>query len=178
MEKFKELVREIKRDGIEDLLVALEENNFYKAPASSGHHLAKDGGLVEHSSNVAEIALKIAETLGYENKESVLVAALFHDVGKAKYYGKDNYLENILKSGKRSEAKPYEKNKDLMGIPHEVASLHIVSRYIELTEEEAHAILFHNGMYTGLSRDLKGHETQLQMIVHFADMWASRNENI
>lgn len=176
MEKFKELAREIKRDGIEELLNHLEENNFYKAPASSMNHLSKDGGLVEHSINVAETALKIAETLGYENKESVLIASLFHDVGKAKYYDKDSYLENILKSGKRSESKPYEKNKDLLGIPHEVASIHIVSKYIELTEEETHAILFHNGMYVGLSRDLKGNETQLQMIVHFADMWSSRNE--
>lgn len=175
-ERFIELANEITDDGIEQLLDFLDDIGFFIAPASSAHHLSCDGGLVEHSVNIAEIALKIAEQLGYEKRESVLIAALFHDVGKAKYYGKPNYVENILKSGKRSDAKPFEVNKELLGIPHEMASIHLISEFLELTEEETHAIYFHNGMYTGTGRDLKGKETPLQMIIHFADMWSSRTE--
>jgi hypothetical protein len=46
--------------------------------------------------------------------------------------------------------------------------------FIDLTEEEQHAILFHNGLYTPLGRELTGNETPLSMLVHFSDMWASR----
>lgn len=173
-ERFDELLIDIDRGELEELITHLEEIGFYKAPCSTQYHGAYEGGLLEHSLNVCDYSVKVAEVLGYENLDSVKLVALLHDVGKAGYYDKQNYLPNILKSGKISEAKPYEINKELLGIPHEVAGLHIVNKFIDLTEEEAFAIVFHNGMYTGLGRELRGNETPLQMIIHFADMWDSR----
>ena len=45
---------------------------------------------------------------------------------------------------------------------------------MDLTEDETWAILHHNGMYGDLKYTLQGKETPLYLIIHFADMWASR----
>lgn len=172
---FMKYYEKINREGKEELLEHLEEIGYFTAPASSQYHLASDGGLLEHSLNVVKVMMKLAPTLKLDNlEESIIIVGLFHDIGKASYYGKPNYVENILKSGKRSDSKPYENNKDLLGIPHEVSAIHILSKYIDLTEDEAFAILYHNGLYTSTGYGLKGKETPLYLLTHFADMWASR----
>jgi hypothetical protein len=43
-----------------------------------------------------------------------------------------------------------------------------------LTEEEEFGILYHNGMYTALGRDISGKERPLQQVLHFSDMYCSR----
>ena len=65
-------------------------------------------------------------------------------------------------------------NKDLLYEDHEIRSVKICAKFIELTEEEEHAILYHNGLYGSLKYSIQGKETPLYMIIHFADMWASR----
>lgn len=165
----------IKREGKEELLDYLRRTDYFEAPASGGHHLATTGGLLQHSLNVAEMMFNVADTLPDDlNQESIAIVALFHDLGKATYFGKPNYVENILKSGKRSDAKPYETNKERLNIPHEIASIHILAQYIELTEEETFAIMFHNGLYTPLGYAVKNNETELFLLLHFADMYSSR----
>ena len=172
--RFMELYNQIEREGTDQLLDYLELCGYFEAPASTQYHLAKDGGLLEHSLNVTELMLKIAPTLGIESNISIIIVGLFHDIGKAGYYGKTAYTPNILKSGKRSDAKPYEINKEMLNVPHEVSAIHILSQYNTLTESEVFAILYHNGLYTSLGYQLKGNEQPLQMLLHFADMWASR----
>jgi 23S rRNA maturation-related 3'-5' exoribonuclease YhaM len=171
------------REGMEDLLNYLEESGFYKAPCSGGYHLAKDGGLLEHSLNVLHIAEKLsvalygAKNLTKEMKDSIAICALLHDVGKCGDYGKPLYVPNVLKTtGKQSEKKPYERNKQLTNIPHSFKSAIIAERWIDLTEEEEFAIMYHDGLYdreTGGMSIVPGHETPLWFIVHWADMWAS-----
>lgn len=165
----------IERPGMDNLLKWLDESGFYKAPASSRYHLAEEGGLVEHTLNVVDVALKFNESLDRPvDEESLILSCLFHDLGKHQYFGKDFYSKKpLLKSGKEP-AQPYERNKDLISVPHEISSVHILSQFIELTEDETWAILQHNGMYSDLKYQLQGKETQLQMLVHWADMWASR----
>jgi len=182
-EKFNQMYNFIQREGKDELLRHLEEIGYFTSPASTQYHLAKECGLLEHSVNVADLMIKLATPLNQEKPlsndikkftESIVIVGLFHDLGKAGYYGKSNYIENILKSGKRSEAKPYETNKELLNIPHEVSSIHILSQFIKLTEEETFAILYHNGLYTSIGYGLKGNEQPLQMLLHFSDLWCSR----
>ena len=91
--KFLHYAEKIERKGVGSLLTWLEDSNFYLAPASTSHHLAEDGGLVEHSINVCEIALKLNLMLGQPvEDESVLIASLFHDLGMHQYFGKDYYV--------------------------------------------------------------------------------------
>lgn len=83
------------------------------------------------------------------------------------------YVESILKSGKQSDAKPYKRNPELSAVPHAVRSIKLATLFIDLTEAEEWAILCHDGLYDFMKYDLKGKETWLQMIIHWADMWAS-----
>ena len=107
-------------------------------------------------------------------KDSVVIASALHDLGKMGQFEKPNYVPNVLASGKTSDAKPYKTNPELLPVEHEIRSVVIASMFIDLTEEEQFAILYHNGMYGSLKYQLQGKETPLFMIIHFADLWASR----
>ena len=166
------------REGIIDLLDYMNEIGFLEAPCSGGNHLAKKGGLAEHSVNVLTIAEKIGVALlggarYNEVQDSVVIAALLHDLGKCSDYDKPMYVDNILKAGKPSEAKPFKRNPELSAVPHAVRSIKLATLFIDLTEAEEWAILCHDGLYDFMYKELKGKETWLQMIIHWADMWAS-----
>lgn len=175
---FRSSLMKTNREGMLDLLDFMKDIGFLDAPCSGGNHLAKKGGLLEHSVNVLRCAEKIGVALlgGAEyNKvqDSVVIAALLHDLGKCGDYNKPMYVDNILKSGKPSEAKPFKRNPDLSAVPHAVRSIKLATLFIDLTEDEEWAILCHDGLYDFMKYDMKGHETWLQMIIHWADMWAS-----
>lgn len=167
------------REGIEDLIRHMERIGFFEAPCSSGYHLCKEGGLAEHSWNVLCIARYMVDALYPDEaieyvSEQVTIAALLHDLGKCGQFGKAEYVPNILKDGEQSKKKPFERNKELLNVPHEIRSVAIATMFIDLTEEEQHAILYHNGLYGPLKNMIQGNETPLYMLIHFADMWASR----
>lgn len=180
-EKIIDMLMHLHRDGMEDLIQQMTEMGFWTAPASGGNHLHVEGGLAQHSLNVAQAAEKIGlALLGAEeyNKihNSIITCALLHDLGKCGDWGKSLYVENILKTGKRSEAKPWKRNPELTNIPHGVRSVLILEKYLfDLTEEEEYAIMFHDGLYEPSNvAVVRGHETPLYMILHWADMWASK----
>ena len=166
------------REGIKSLLAYMDENGFYTAPCSTQYHLCKEGGLAEHSLNVYRTMLKFynAQDFTFPFGNSIEVVALLHDLGKMGHHGKFNYVPNILKDGSISKTKPYETNKNLLGVPHEVESIVIAERFITLTEEEEYAILYHNGLYGDFKYEINGKERPLQMLLHFADLWCSRME--
>lgn len=177
-EKMIEYLLPTDREGMEDLIDYLEESNFFKAPASSGHHLHKEGGLAEHSYNVMSFATHIAHAILPEQEykemyDSIIIAALLHDVGKCGDFEKPMYVENVLKSGNVSDAKPYKRNPNLLSLDHATRSLCIIEKFIDLTEDEEYAIRFHDGLYEPNNYSLKGNETKLQMIIHYADFWCS-----
>ena len=168
-----------KREGIEDLVDYMEEIGFFSAPCSGGYHLACEFGLVQHTRNVMEYAEKLGVAwLGGKayNKiqDSVVIVSALHDLGKCGQFGKPLYVSNTLKSGEASASKPYKTNPDLMTLPHEVVSVIEATKFIDLTEDEQRAIAWHNGLYGCFKYDIQGKETPLYMILHFADMWASR----
>ncbi len=174
-----------KRDGMDDLLDLMDEIGYFTAPASSGggRHSAEEGGLAQHSLNVLTVAEKLSVALkGGKNitddfRNSLVIVCLLHDLGKCGDYGKKMYVPNILKSGKQSDAKPWERNKALTNIPHAFRSVIMAERWLDLTEDEEYAIMYHDGLYdreTGGTAVIQGHETELLMILHWADMWSSR----
>lgn len=169
------------RKGKFDLLDHMYDIGFFEAPCSGQYHLAEPGGLAEHSLNVYKMMdllnKVVTDSYGTEGlfpQETIIIVSILHDLGKCGQFGKPNYTENRLKNGELSSSKPYQTNPDLLYVPHEIRSIQIASRFIELTEQESFAILQHNGMYGELKYSLQGKETPLQMLLHFADMWASR----
>lgn len=172
-DKIKELLKQTERAGIEDLIEWMENNGFFDAPCSSKYHLAQPEGLAEHSLNVFRAALDLskalyAEKITFDFINSIIICSLLHDLGKAGQFGKPAYIENEDPANGA-----YRSNKELLYVPHEVRSVAIASRFIELTEEEQFAICYHNGLYAELT-SFKGNETPLLLILHFADMWAAR----
>ena len=167
------------RPGMEDLIDYMTECGFFEAPYSSQFHLATKFGLVHHTRNVMETAERIGVALlgGAEyNKiqESVIIAAGLHDLGKMGQFEKPLYNIKLLKDGSVGKI-PFEQNKELLPVDHEIRSVAIASMFIDLTEEEQFAILYHNGLYGTVGRySLQSHETQLYLIVHTADLWCSR----
>lgn len=182
-----DLLKKTGRDGMEDLLSVMEEKGFFTAPASSGggRHSADEGGLARHSLNVYNTAVKLAGALlgtiernTEDFRNSLTIVCLLHDLGKCGDYGKKLYVPNILKTtGKQSDKKPWERNKELSNVPHAFRSVIMAERWLDLTEDEEYAIMYHDGLYdreTGGMAVIQGHETKLLMLLHWADMWASR----
>lgn len=178
-----------RRAGMYKLIDWMENNGFFTSPCSGGNHLAKEGGLAEHSLNVfrlmnADAACKMKVEDYESNKSSIIITSLLHDLGKCGDYGKPGYVPNMIKDGrptkaepeqkyKQSETKPFEVNKELIPVDHEIRSVKIASKFIDLTEEEELAILWHNGLYGNFKYQIQGKETSLYLLLHFADMWAS-----
>lgn len=182
-DKIVDILSNTNKPCISDLIMYMKVNGFFTAPCSSRYHLCKGGGLAEHSLQVYEFGLEIvknAEIYSLDNNvapitvESWAIASILHDLGKASYRGKPHYVPNELASGKVSTLKPYVTNKDRLYISHEIVSLQIASKFIDLTEEEEFAILYHNGLYVSSGEQLNGKERPLQTLLHFADMWSSR----
>ena len=173
--KIIDLLENSGKTNIEKLIHYMDESGFFEAPCSGGFHLPVEGGLAQHSWNVTQEMFKLNDMWEAGiNDGSIIICGLLHDLGKMGDYGKANYVPNILKSGEVSKAKPWETNKDLLYVPHEIRSALIAERFISLTEEEEFAILYHNGMYSDLKYSYSGKETPLAMILHFADLWCSR----
>lgn len=177
-QEFIDLLISTERQGMDGLIEEMYCGGFFEAPCSGNFHLAKEGGLLEHSLNVYDAmnTLSISWCIRERNelRNSIIICALLHDLGKMGDYGKPNYVPNLLKSGKVSDSKPYETNKNLLYVPHEVRSVSIASKHIRLTEEEYFAILYHNGLYGDFKYAISGKETPLYMLLHFADLWSSR----
>lgn len=167
------LLRSTGRKNIDKLIEHMDLNGFFTAPCSSQYHLCKEGGLAEHSLNVCNLGLNYLDSF-IASPEEWTISSILHDLGKMGQFGKPLYSENFLANGTRSDKKPFETNKDLLPIPHEIRSIQIASQFIELTEEENFAILHHNSLYGDLKYQLIGKETPLQMVLHFSDLWCSR----
>lgn len=187
-EQIKTLLLSVDSEGMCNLYGHMRNRGFFTAPCSSQYHLACEGGLAQHSLNVYRTMIRLAVALFGEEEtakmmDSIKVCALLHDLGKMGDDFKPNYVPNMVRSKTKnketgeydmvqSTSKPYETNKDLLYIPHEVRSLMIIERFAELTDDEKHAIYYHNGKYTHTGYDLK--ETPLQMLLHFADLWCAK----
>ena len=128
------------RAGMGRLLAWMDANGFYQMPCSGGHHLAKEGGLAEHSLNVFYLMHGLRnEGILVNNSgiptDSIVICGLLHDLGKCGDYGKPGYVPNMLK-GRATKAnptpepyqspnKPFKVNDELSTIDHEVRSVKI-----------------------------------------------------
>lgn len=171
-DEYETLFREyVKRDGVEEFLADLERNGFYDAWASTSFHCNFENGLVEHTLNVMKYALKLADTFNSDvSRESIVLCAGAHDVGKAYGY----YVDNTLKSGKLSGTKPKKINPSLMIKNHAMRSLNITSRFFDLSESEKVCILSHDGFFENANREYMLGLDELLYIVHSADLYVAR----
>ena len=157
------------------------ETCWLTSPASTRFHLNIEKGLLIHSVGVAYNALRIKNLLAPDiSDESIVITALFHDLGKIGLPGKPYYLPNDNKWEIEKRGINYKINPEIVTMNIAVRSLYLVGKHIPLTEMEAQAIVAHDGIYPvrgGVNNlDYHHNECRLQMIVHFADKWTAAVE--
>ena len=126
------------REGMDKLIVWLENNGFFESPASTKFHGARSGGLAFHSFAVYseyKQLLKIHNRPELQDKEfmnSLKIACLLHDCCKAGVY-----LDN-------GDSYSYNTNHP---IGHSILSIEIIEKFIKLNQIEKMMIQFHMGYY-------------------------------
>lgn len=164
-------------DEFTDLMEFLESKTAWlTAPASTRFHLSREHGLLEHSVNVTETLLRIKDTLyPLIEDESCVIVGLMHDLGKAGTPEGAQYLKNQPTGRQRAAGYgptyPYSFNKDLTYLSVPVRSLYLILPYMELSEEEAQAIVYHDGQYVEDNRSVAKNERPLTLLLQYADNW-------
>ena len=140
-----------KREGMEKVIEKLEELGFFKAPASTKFHLNYEGGLLEHSMNVCEMALELRELMIRKKKEmhdalpkeSVIIAALLHDVCKADVY-KPAIKRQKNEKGVWCDVLGYDVDYGNFPLGHgEKSVIWLLQNGLKLTTDEIIAIRWH-----------------------------------
>ncbi len=154
-EEFLELLRSTKRDGVEDVISDLENLGFFEAPASAGHHLNVEGGLVKHSINTCRAALAIWEAMKplepaletEVKRDSIIIASLLHDVCKS-----DIYRHSVKKRknalGQWEDCEGYKITYKDFPMGHgEKSVILLLCSGLDLSDAEMLAIRWHMGAF-------------------------------
>jgi hypothetical protein len=165
---------------VQNAFEAFEKEGLYSAPASSIHHRNYDGGLIDHAIGVTKTLLDLRVALfvdspdfkGQPSEESCVIVGIFHDLHKCcDGFGRSYYVPNVLKSGKVSDAKPYERNSECMAMLGGYASVLLLLPHVPLFEQEIQAIACHDGQYVSSNKEVALKEHPLTVMLHFADYW-------
>ena len=161
----------------------LMENGFFTAPASTVYHGAYEGGLFDHSYQVAQVLWDMTDRLNlkWKREESPYIVGMFHDLCKI-----DNYTTIEDEPGEimmgtetvKGREVHFEYNPNCILKGHGEKSVMLLSQFMTLTEEEILCIRFHMGAYEGqdqwdnYDKAIKKYENVL--FTHTADMYASK----
>ena len=154
----------------------LDTLGFFTAPASTKYHGAYEGGLFDHSLEVARQLVNLTDKLGlkWEVESAPYIVGMFHDFCKVDQYVEADYLGDLSTVTGR-----YEYNPDIIIPGHGDKSVIMLQKYVTLTDEKIACIRWHMGAY---ERDPKMWEYYGKAIecypnvlyTHTADMIASR----
>lgn len=160
IERFEELLSAIKRDGMNKLMEYIRKSDFYYAPASTRYHSCHEGGLLEHSLNVADCLLEKlnsptwANILNEVGRESIILCALLHDICKTNYYTVELKNKKVYRdTGKKSDANgrfdwetvPGYTVEDKVPYGHGEKSVMMIEEFMKLKPVERYAIRWHMG---------------------------------
>ncbi len=154
-EEFINLLRNTQREGMEQIINYLEKSGFFTAPASTTHHLANEGGLMEHSMNVYHAAVatkKLLMDLKPELEEklsdnSIVIVALLHDICKANIYKKAQKWRKD-DQGRWEQYDSYDVDYSKLPVGHgEKSVIMLLSLGLKLTIDEMVAIRWHMGAW-------------------------------
>jgi hypothetical protein len=150
------------------------------APASGrkDYHNAFPGGLVDHLLRVLTNATKLAKTFGWDvPRESLIIAALFHDLGKVGDLEQDYYVPQDSDWHREKLGEMYKHNGKInyMTVPHR--SIWLCQQFgVKLTYEEFTAILLHDGQYAQENKPYSMKECKLVDVISMADFVSSKQE--
>lgn len=145
-QEFVSLLRQAKRDGMEELIDWLgNRSDFKTCPASTKYHCNCKGGLLEHSLNVYHALkddFKVFIDILQIPEDTVIISALLHDICKANIYITE--MRNVKKNNEWVQ-EPYYKVDDPLPLGHGEKSVILAQRYIKLTAVEVMMIRWHMG---------------------------------
>lgn len=181
-DRFEQLLSSVQREGIDKLLEFIRKSDFYTAPASTKHHGAYEGGLLEHSLNVFDCLVKKftensvwVETLFNIDMDTITIVSLLHDICKTYYYTVD-YRNTKDENGQWIKV-PFYTVDDRIPYGHGDKSVMMIEEYIKLKPVERYAIRWHMGPYEGEKMwgtlSLAMQKYPLILALHEADMEAT-----
>lgn len=181
-DQFINIMKQVERPGVDELLTWLEGTDFYSAPASTRFHGSYPGGLVYHTLNVVYELRELVRFYDIKNisNESIIIVALAHDFCKINIYQETmvNVPPQRSKSGKWEQQLGYKKN-EILKLGHGAKSLSILQNFIKLEDYEKEAIFWHMGAYdTGVLASMHDlydvfEKNKLAFLLHMADMVAT-----
>ena len=149
--EFENLLGQVKREGMDNLISFIKKSDFYTAPASTRYHSNFKGGLLIHSLNVYDrLCQKLQnDEAWFKNgktysDETLIIVALLHDICKTFFYKETTRNQKNDETGKWEKV-PYYTVEDKFPFGHGEKSVFMIERYIKLTKEEAMAIRWHMG---------------------------------
>lgn len=193
--RFEQNLSYVKRPGMEGLLNYIRRSDFYTAPASTRYHLSCPGGLLQHSLNVLDVlrgmlpadpASSNAETRLFQvggaihtkiPDESIIMAALTHDICKTHFYQASTRNVKNEETGKWEKV-PTFTVADRMPLGHGPKSVMLIKEHVKLTNMELYAIWHHMGTMGLSGPDLltwqqAADKYPLVWLLHSADMIAT-----
>ena len=157
VDEIKDQIKRILYDTTRDVARLVDhleyETDFFEAPASTKHHLARVGGLAEHSLSVYETMVELKGTFELDIPwDQIAITGLLHDLCKVNYY-----IQEVEFVPGRSEFGRYTGKwvvEDKLPLGHGEKSLYLISKYLTLSDAEAAAIRWHMGCWTaGVTTD-------------------------
>ena len=160
VERFEQLLKSTKRDGVDSLIEFIRKSDFYTAPASTRFHSCHEGGLLEHTLNVYDRLKEKskdkvwAASFGNLTEDNLIIAALLHDLCKCYYYvseykNKKVYSETGAKSDSNGRfdwvSVPGYTVDDKIPYGHGEKSVMMIEEFIKLHPAERYAIRWHMG---------------------------------
>lgn len=183
-EKFSSLLLQTGDDRKEAIQAMLDHfgDRLLSAPASSRteYHNCFVGGLVEHSLRVLKNCtrlMKVAPDV-YKDipEESVVFAALLHDLGKVGDLEHDRYIPQT-NNYYRDKGNLYEMNHDMEYSTVSHSGLFILQHFgIKTTWGEWQAILLNDGPVLAENKPYCMRESALALLVHQADRLSAEQE--
>jgi len=181
MKRYEQLKEKVivRKEAFQKFIEFLEkETSWLASPASTKFHLCVEGGLLEHSCNVAETLLQIKATLApHISDESCVIVGLLHDLGKAGMPGNPQYIKNEPTERQKQygypASIPFAFNTKLTYLSVPVRSVYLILQYFQLTEDEMQAIVYHDGQYVDDNASVATKETPLTLLLQYADTWSS-----
>ena len=182
-DRFYGLLGDVNRTGMFALKTWLsDKTDMETAPASTKHHGATDGGLMQHSLAVYDALLKITDAFGVDAPhESKIIVALLHDICKLNTYQLGTKNVKNEETGKW-EKQPYYFVEDAVPLGHGEKSIILLQAFIRPTIEEIMAIRWHMSGFDDAARGGWGGSAALStaqkkyplaVALHLADMAAS-----
>ena len=155
-EEFCKLLRSTGREGVEDVIADLEEQGFFKAPASAGHHLNVEGGLALHSLNTGKAALMVWEGMKQLDpsverevkRDHVIIASLLNDVCKTDIYKRAMRRQRNPATGVYEDVEGWKVSYRKFPMGHgEKSVINLLCSGLELYDDEMLAIRWHMGAW-------------------------------